>query len=76
MLKELTTEIIYEGADVRCCLWNIFLEQLGCSDKQLIEKMDKPDEDFNHLKFFEAIEHKLVSIEQVEGECVQVVLTN
>lgn len=69
-------ETIYEGADVRSCLWNIFLEQLGCSEEQLIKRLDKPTTDFRHLEFFEALEHRLVSVEQLEGDCVQMVLTN
>lgn len=64
---------IYEGADVRCCLWNIFLEQLGCSDEQLIKQLDKPATDFNHLQFFNAVENRVTSIVQ-QVDCVQIVI--
>lgn len=76
MLNNYKETTLFEGADVRCCLWNIFLEQLGCSDEQLIKQLDKPATDFNHLQFFKALEHGLVSVEQLEGDCVQMVLTN
>lgn len=66
------TGTIYEGNNLRCCCWNVLLEELKCSDQVLLQLMDKPIAEFNHWAYLESLESRGFQIEIYQLEdCVQ-----
>lgn len=72
-----TIDKLYEGDDLKGCLWNIFIEdELNLSEQDFCNLMDKPSSDFDHMNYLgilvEDRGHQIV-INQLE-DCVQIVL--
>ncbi|MFA9422075.1 MAG: hypothetical protein ACERLG_00745 [Sedimentibacter sp.] len=81
MLKETMkpTKIIYEGDDLKGCLWNFNLEmldkELNLPDERFCELLDRPLQNFDHLNYLEILQELGLQFRIKQySDCVQMVI--
>ncbi len=50
-----TNRKIFEGGNLRGCIWNIYLEELELPDKAIASLIDKPPHNFDHMNYLEML---------------------
>lgn len=70
-----TIGMLYEGDSLEQCLWNVFLDEAGCTDEEVKKWMDSPMEGFNHSYYLELLQdQKGYTLEINHSDCVQLVI--
>lgn len=52
---EVAVEKVFEGNNLRECIWNVFLEELELPDEAIISLVDQPLKNFDHLNYLEML---------------------